>query len=345
MSVNINEILERCKPCASAVDAYVKANSIINNPKYKSILCSVSGGADSDVMIDILSKLDVEHKIIYIFFNTGLEYHATIEHLDYLENRYGIKIIRERAIKPIPMCCKEFGQPFLSKRVSDMMERLQGAGFQWEDEPFDVLYERYPNCRSALRWWCNDWNNKHLQEYGYSMFNISYNRGLKEFIVQNPPTFRISSQCCSWAKKKVSKAYIKKHKIDLLCIGVRKAEGGARSSAYKNCFDPKNSHHNYDNYRPIFWFTDADKAWYDKEFDIIHSDCYKKWGFKRTGCVGCPYNRKIQDEINVVEEREPNMYKAINNIFKESYEYTAKYKAFQRKLKYETKHPNNKPLF
>lgn len=343
--LKLNEILNDCRENANVVDMFVKADSIINNPKYKSILCSISGGADSDVMLDALTKLDYKHKITYIFFNTGLEYTATKSHLDYLEQRYGVTILRERAIKPIPLCCKEFGQPFLSKRVSDMMERLQNNDFKWEDEPFDVLYERYPNCRSALRWWCNDWNGKHVQEYGYSMFNINYNKGLKEFLIQNPPAFKISSQCCSWAKKKVSKQYIKKHKIDLLIIGVRKAEGGARSSAYKNCFDPKNSHHNYDNYRPIFWFTDSDKKWYDEHFGIVHSDCYTKWGFKRTGCVGCPYNRRIEDEISVVAEQEPNMYKAINNIFSESYEYTKQYREFQKQLKEKEKHPSRKALF
>lgn len=32
--------------------------------------------------------------------------------------------------------------------------------------------------------------------------------------------------------------------------------------------------------------------------------------------------------MNVIEKHEPLMYKAINNVFKESYEYTAKYKQF-----------------
>ena len=343
--MELTEILEMCKDNINVVDAFTKANSIINNPKYESALCSISGGADSDIMLDLLTKIDKDHKITYIWFNTGLEYQATKDHLDYLENRYDVEIVRERAIKPIPQCCQEIGVPFLSKRVSDMIQCLQENDFKWEDKPFDELYKEYPNCRSALRWWCNDWNGKHVQEYGYSMFNINYNTGLKEFIIQNPPTFKISAKCCDWAKKKVSKAYIKKHKVDLSIIGVRKAEGGARSSAYKNCFDPKNSHHNYDNYRPIFWFTEQDKIYYDKKFNIVHSDCYCKWGFKRTGCVGCPYNRRIQDEIDVVKEQEPNMYKAINNIFRESYEYTRKYREFQKQRKFDKKHKNIKRLF
>lgn len=343
--MELTEILEQCRDNVIVSDAFTKANSIINDPKYNSILCSISGGADSDIMLDMLTKLDHNHKITYIWFDTGLEYKATKNHLDYLENKYGVIIIRERAIKPIPQCCKEIGVPFASKQVSTMLQRLQKHNFQFEDEPFEVLVERYPNCHVALKWWCNAWSGRHVQERGYSMFNINYNPGLKEFLMQNPPQFKISAECCTWAKKKVSKNYIKKHKIDLLIIGVRKAEGGARSSAYKSCFDPKNSHHNYDNYRPLFWFHDEDKAYYERKFNIVHSDCYTKWGFKRTGCVGCPYNKKVDDELTVVKEREPNMYKAVNNIFKESYEYTKKYRKFQKELKYKRKHPNRKSLF
>lgn len=324
----LTDVLEKCKGNVIIADAFTKADSIINDPKYDSILCSISGGSDSDVMLDLIHKVDIDKKVQYIWFNTGLEYQATKNHLEYLENRYDIQIHRERAIKPIPLCTKEHGQPFLSKRVSDMMWRLQEWNFQWEDEPFDKLLEKYPNCRSALKWWCNMWAPRHTESWGYSMFNISYNRYLKDFIVQNPPTFKISGACCDYAKKKVSKQYIKQNKIQLSVIGVRRAEGGARSSAYTSCFDAKNSHHNYDNYRPIFWFENVDKSKYDNLFDIQHSDCYTEWGFKRTGCVGCPFNKHFADELQIVEQHEPMMYKAVCNVFKDSYEYTKMYRQF-----------------
>lgn len=55
---------------------------------YHTISCSISGGSDSDVVIDILSRSTPRFKEIhFIFFDTGVEYHATKEHLDYLENK------------------------------------------------------------------------------------------------------------------------------------------------------------------------------------------------------------------------------------------------------------------
>lgn len=59
---------------------------------HQNISCSISGGADSDIMLDIVSRLDTEKKVHYVFFDTGIEMNATLKHLNYLEDRYGIKI-------------------------------------------------------------------------------------------------------------------------------------------------------------------------------------------------------------------------------------------------------------
>ena len=116
--------------------------------RYNKILCSISGGSDSDILLDLCQKYDYRDKITFAFFDTGLEFQATKEHLAFLEEKYGIEIKQIRAIKPIPICCREYGQPFLSKQVSEWIERLQRHNFQWENESFDVLLQRYPKCRA-----------------------------------------------------------------------------------------------------------------------------------------------------------------------------------------------------
>lgn len=181
------------------VNNYIKAWNIINKDKYKKIMVSISGGADSDIILDICYRCDKYDKCEYVWFNTGLEYDATKEHLDYLEDKYGIEIKRERAIKPIPVSCREYGQPFLSKFVSDMIGRLQRHGFQWEDDTYENLIVKYPKCKGAIAWWTN---HRDTADFGYSRFNIDYNKFLKEFIIENPPKFRISDKCCKYAKKR-----------------------------------------------------------------------------------------------------------------------------------------------
>ena len=125
------------------VDSLTKAHSVYSKP-YKKILVTVSGGSDSDLVVDICKKFDpYSTKTVYVWVNPGLEYKATKEHLDYLEERYGIKIERVRPKMPIPLAVREYGQPFLSKLVSEFMYRLQLHDFKWEDEPYEVLIKKY----------------------------------------------------------------------------------------------------------------------------------------------------------------------------------------------------------
>ena len=86
------------------------------------------------MMLDLLLRCGAKEKTDFIFFNTGLEYAATHEHLEFLEKKYDIKIQRRPAIKSIPTCIREYGYPFWSKFVSEMIYRLQRHNFQWEDE-------------------------------------------------------------------------------------------------------------------------------------------------------------------------------------------------------------------
>ena len=202
-----------------------------------------------------------------------------------------------------------------------MIGRLQRAGFKWEDEPIDILLKKYPNCSSGIRWWCNDFGEK-------SMFNINYNKKLKEFMVANPPTFLIDNKCCNHAKKNLVHNKLKEG-YDLNITGVRKAEGGIRSSVYTSCFDTNGD--TYDNFRPIFWFSGVDKKEYEDMFGVTHSKCYTEYGLKRTGCCGCPFSRKFEFELEVIKNYEPKFYNAVNNVFKDSYEYTRAYREFKNK--------------
>ena len=91
----------------------IKAYNKINSDTYTKISCAISGGADSDDMMDICYLCDNDKKVAYVWCDTGLEYQATKDHLKYLEEKYGIDIIRIRAAKSIPTSCREYGQPFL----------------------------------------------------------------------------------------------------------------------------------------------------------------------------------------------------------------------------------------
>lgn len=307
-------------------NAYYKARTILS--VYDTVEVSLSGGSDSDVMLDLLYNIAKDRgwkdKYKYVFFDTGIEYEATKRHLDYLEQRYGITIDRVRSNVPVPLGCKQYGLPFLSKYVSEMIDRLQSVNFDFANDgyhSFHYLIEKYPNTISALRWWCDE--REQNEDGSPSQFSINRFPFLKAFLIENPPPFRISAMCCKGAKKDTAHDYDESHKIELKCTGERKAEGGARASK-NSCFD-ESSH----KLKPIFWFDDETKQVYEQQHNIVHSDCYTVYGFKRTGCAGCPFNSRFANDVAIAEKYEPKLAKAIKNIFGQSYEYTEAYKRYK----------------
>lgn len=321
--VKINRLevaLENCPNNVVIFDSFVKTDATV--PNYKKVLVAVSGGSDSDIVVDLFTKLFSPDDIQWVWYDTGIEYQATKEHLTFIEKKYNIQIKRIKAIKPIPVSCKEYGQPFISKYVSEMIYRLQKHNFKFEDKPFDELLAIYPHCRVALLWWCN------LNGEG-SSFNINRNKGLKEFLVKNPPEFKISNMCCQYAKKKVAHKYASNNNIDLNVVGVRRSEGGIRSVAYTTCL----SNGSVSEYRPIFWYKNADKQEYNTHYQVVNSVCYSGYGMSRTGCVGCPYAKDFAQELDIIKKNEPRLYKAVLNIFGDSYKYTQEYKRFIKGVK------------
>lgn len=124
------------------IDGYAKAVSVLS--RSHTPLCSISGGSDSDIVLDVIHNVDEKKKVRYFWIDTGLEYRATKEHLDDLERKYGIEIERIKACKPIPFCCKEYGQPFLPNTSAN-----RSCGYSSMDS--NGKTSRYRNCWSNIR--------------------------------------------------------------------------------------------------------------------------------------------------------------------------------------------------
>ena len=143
------------------------------------ITCSISGGSDSDIILDICWHIYKGELIKYVFFDTGIEMQATKDHLNFLENKYQIQIERVKAKIPVPLGVKQFGEPFLAKKQSDYISRLQKHNFDFSSDSFDNLYKRFPKCKTALMWWGNNYSKD-------SYWNISRQKYLKEYIMSAP---------------------------------------------------------------------------------------------------------------------------------------------------------------
>ncbi len=320
-------------------------------------ICSYSGGSDSDILIDLIeSARKIAPKlppVKYVFFNTGLEMKATKDHVKAVSEKYGIEIQEVRPKVNIMQATRKHGQPFISKIMSAGLEEWQKKGV-----PLDVsdeyqnaedkaakrqeLRERYPGCESVINFLCC------CNSAGESRPNIQLvinsSKYMLDFVRENPPTFPISSKCCDYCKKQIAHRIQKD--FEMVITGERRDEGGMRSVPRKDnttlCFtETANGQYRF---RPLYYVSDKDKAWYKDRFDIRYSDAYEVYGLTRTGCCGCPISYKAVDDLKLIEPYEPNVVKAAWAIFGDSYRYRKQYNEYKAQRREAERRANDKQL-
>ena len=310
---------------------------------------SYSGGADSDIVIDIIEKareLFGLPPVKYFFFNTGLEMKATKDHVKEVAKKYGVEIEEVRPKINIVKATREYGIPFVSKIMSGGLGDWQKKGIplsiadeydQAEDKAAKraELKERYPNCESVINFLCCC--NSAGEPRPNIQLVINSSRYMRDFIEEYPPDFKISARCCDYCKKQV--AHNVQKGFEMIITGERRDEGGMRSVPKKDSTQMCFTENMYGQFRlrPLYYVSDKDKAWYKETYGIRYSDAYEVYGLKRTGCCGCPISFRAVDDLKIIEPYEPNVVKAAWNIFGPSYLYRQQYNKYKAKRDAEVK--------
>jgi len=335
--------------------------------EHPNAICSYSGGADSDILIDLIERVRNMFNfppVTYVFFNTGLEMKATKNHVKATAEKYGVEIRECRPKKgfDIVSATRRNGQPFVSKIMSAGLE-----GWQKKQVPLSIaaeyeqaedkaakrqeLRERYPHCESTINFLCCC--NSAGEPRPNIQLVINSSKYMRDFIGENPPSFKISAKCCECCKKDVAHRIQKD--FDMVITGERRDEGGMRSVPRKDntamCFT-ETADGKY-RLRPLYYVSDADKAWYKEYYGIKYSDAYEVYGLTRTGCCGCPISYKAVDDLEKIRPFEPTLVKAAWNVFGDSYRYRQQYnvykadrmKAEASKKEKEKAEANTPPLF
>ena len=324
--------------------------------KHPNAICSYSGGADSDIMIDIIER--TRHifnlpPVKYVFFNTGLEMKATKDHVKETSKKYGVEIEECRPKINIVQASRKYGIPFVSKIMSGGLSEWQKKGIplsiaqeyeQAEDKAAkrQELRERYPKCESVINFLCCC--NAAGEPRPNIQLVINSSKYMRDFIDEYPPDFQISAKCCDYCKKQVAHKVQKNY--EMVITGERRDEGGMRSVPRKDntalCFTETSS--GQYRLRPLYYVSDKDKEWYKERYGIKYSDAYEVYGLTRTGCCGCPISYKAVEDLEKIRIYEPNVVKAAWNIFGKSYEYRMKYNAYkQMRMRQEKDESKNIP--
>lgn len=309
--------------------------------QHPNAICSYSGGADSDILIDVIERAREIFRlppVKYVFFNTGLEMKATKDHVKATAEKYGVEIETVRPKVNIVMASRKYGIPFVSKIMSAGLSEWQKKKVplsvaQEYDRAEDKqakrleLKERYPKCESVLNFLCCC-NSKGEPRPNIQLV-INSSKYMRDFIGEYPPDFKISAECCTYCKKNVAHQIQKGY--DMVITGERRDEGGLRSVPRKDntsmCFTETAS--GQYRLRPLYYVSDADKAWYKEYYGLRYSDAYEVYGLTRTGCCGCPISYKAIADLELIRPYEPNLVKAAWNVFGKSYTYRQKYNAYK----------------
>ena len=137
--------------------------------QHPNAICSYSGGADSDIMLDLIERtrriFPSLPPVKYVFFNTGLEMKATKDHVKEVAEKYGVEIETVRPKVGIVQAVRKHGVPFVSKIMSGGLSEWQRKEIplsiadeydQAEDKVAkrQELKERYPKCQSVINFLC-----------------------------------------------------------------------------------------------------------------------------------------------------------------------------------------------
>ena len=321
--------------------------------QHPNAICSYSGGADSDILIDLIERTRKAFNlppVKYVFFNTGLEMQATKRHVEETAEKYGVEIEEVRPKVNIVQATRTHGVPFVSKIMSAGLE-----GWQKKEIPLSIadeyaqaedkaakrkeLKERYPKCETTINFLCCC-NSKGEPRPNIQLV-INSSKYMLDFIKECPPDFKVSAKCCDFCKKQVAHRVQKDY--EMIITGERRDEGGMRSVPRSEQWNQTNTmcfaetSDGQFRFRPLYYVSDKDKAWYKDYYGIKYSDAYEVYGLTRTGCCGCPISCKAVEDLEKIRPYEPNVVKAAWYIFGKSYDYRKKYNEYKAKKMSEAK--------
>ena len=264
---------------------------VINKYGEDNFVISFSGGKDSTILHHLIDMAIPNNKISRVFIDTGIEYQLIRSFVNnFVENDDRFEIIKPQF--PLGKIFKQYGYPFKSKEHSQLVHMFQQNGFS------KSVY-RYIN------------PPEHRKRFGCPkilMYQFEEGNALK-----------ISKECCDKLKKQPFSSWQINNNKPYKLTGERVSEGGLRSS-HGDCL-VVDKQGKLKKFKPLNKVTDEWIEWFIKKYDIELCELYnEQFNFKRTGCLGCPYNLKISNDLNVLYDKLPNEYNKAIRLWKPVYD-------------------------
>lgn len=149
-----------------------------------------------------------------------------------------------------------------------------------------------------------------------------------KYQMEQPPTFKISDQCCYRMKKLPVKEWQKTSGKTITITGMRASEGGMRTQIGCILTDKNGK---LQKFHPLVKVDDEWEKWFIKKYNIKLCELYyPPYNFERTGCKGCCFALGLQEQLDTMEKLMPNERKQCEIIWKPVY---AEYRRIGYRLK------------
>lgn len=273
-------------------DRIQKIQQIVGKYGEDKFCISYSGGKDSNVLSKLVDLALPDNKIPRVYADTGIELNAVRDFVIQMCEKDS-RFERITPTVPIKQMLERDGYPFKSKRHCHNIDIYQRLGMtktniMYLDLDPDKHWSTWKRCPKVL-------------QYQFS----------EDF------KLRLSNKCCDRLKKEPVKKWQRERDKPYTMIGVTRDEKGQRESAV--CLVFRNGR--FKAFQPLVAVPKEWEDWFIEEYDIrLPLVYYPPFNFTRTGCKGCPFNIKLQDELDILEEYFPAERKQCEYIWKPVYD-------------------------
>ena len=274
-------------------DRLQKIRQIINQYGEDNFYISFSGGKDSTVLSAMVDMAIPGNAIPRVFADTGIELKMIKGFVLDLQKVDSRIVVIEPSV-PIRKSLEEDGYPFKSKHHAHYLERFNRIGM------CDSIKHYLGESVNGVMWGKRSTCPKKLKQ----QFDSDYR-------------LKISDKCCVNLKEKPLEVWGRENKKPYAILGIMRSEGGRRERSTCLSFKGKKLR----VFQPMVSLNEEWEEWFIKEFNIKICDIYKPpYNFTRTGCKGCPFALKLQNELDTLEKFFPAERIQCEAIWKPVYE-------------------------
>lgn len=279
-------------------DRIQKIQQIVTEYGRKNFSISYSGGKDSNVLSVLVDLALPGNKIPRVFVDTGIELNAVRDFVKQkCEEDSRFQIIKPAV--PIKQMLNTVGYPFKSKAHSQQLERYQRHNGDFENNAMESV------------------KNYIGQGKTWSRQKMCPKMLMYQFTPEFSQTLKVSPKCCDRLKKDPLHLWQRMNCRPYSMIGLTLDEGGQRESAQCLVF----KYGKLKAFQPLVAVNKDWENWFIDKYDIkLPAVYYPPYNFERTGCKGCPFNIKLQDNLDALEKYSPAERKQCEAIWKPVYD-------------------------